>query len=178
MVYSCLMRILLFLALISVLTPCGARDVYRSVSDDGVVIYSDTYIPGSERVTVSDHGSSVKKQTSSKENPQSSDSTAEDDEYQSFAIAQPENDETIRSNEGTVSVGLSLSPTLLMGHKIHVFVDGAKLDAEITTTQFSLNDLNRGTHSLQAKIVDAEGTVLKSTDSINFHLRKASIKNR
>ncbi len=171
------MRIWLFLLLISTLVPCGARDVYRSVSEDGIVIYSDTYLPGSERVSVSDHGGAVKKQDKPVENPESSVTADSNSQYQSFSIAQPENDETIRSNEGIVSVGLSLSPTLDEGHVIHVYVDGSKLETDITTTQFSLNALNRGTHSLQAKIVDAEGAVLISTAPVNFHLRKAIIKN-
>ena len=58
---------------------------------------------------------------------------------------------------------------------IQIFVDGNKLKGDLTTTQFTLNDLNRGTHSLQVKIVDAQGNTRSTAPSINFHLRKASI---
>ncbi|MEN8177204.1 MAG: DUF4124 domain-containing protein [Pseudomonadota bacterium] len=169
------MRIWLFLLLVFMLLPCGAREVYRSVSEDGVVSYSDTYKPGAERVSVSDRGSAVANQKDAKEKSQSTDLAGTSGQYQTFTIEQPESDETIRSNAGNVTVGLSLSPSLTAGHVIHVYLDGSKLDSDLTTTQFSLNSLNRGTHSLQAKIVDAEGTPLISTESIDFHMRKASI---
>jgi hypothetical protein len=42
-------------------------------------------------------------------------------------------------------------------------------------TQFSLSNLNRGTHSLQTKVVDAAGNVLISSNLVNFHLRQAGI---
>ena len=74
-------------------------------------------------------------------------------------------------------MGLALTPALISGHLIHVYLDGAKLDADMTTTQFSLTGLNRGTHSFQAKIVDAEGRPQIATKSINFHLQKASVQN-
>ncbi len=174
MVYSLFMRIFIFLSLLSMLLPCGARDVYKSISEDGIVIYSDTYKPGAELVSVTEGHNSVK--TKSRSNQEAPLTESEKGaEYQDFSVAQPENDATIRSNEGTVTVGLSLSPSLATGHVIHVYVDGSRLDADMTTTQFSLNALNRGTHTLQAKIVDAEGTVQIATESISFHLRKASI---
>lgn len=154
--------------------PCGARDVYRSISEDGVVIYSDIYKPGAELVSVTEGRNSVKTQRFSNEKAPPTE-TEKSGEYQDFSIAQPENDATIRSNEGTVTVGLSLSPSLAAGHVIHVYLDGSRLEADMTTTQFSLNELNRGTHTLEAKIVDAEGKVQIATESISFHLRKASI---
>ncbi len=176
LVYSWLMRIVLFVLLLTILLPCGARDVYRSVSEDGIVIYSDTYRPGAERVSVSDQGHAAVKQQAAQDTPREAYQTESNAQYQIFAIEQPENDETIRSNEGNVSVGLALSPSLAAGHVIQVFLDNAQLGSDLTTTQFSLTSLNRGTHSLQAKIIDAEGAELMATDPISFHLRKASIK--
>ena len=43
------------------------------------------------------------------------------------------------------------------------------------STQFSLNELNRGTHRLQVSVVDAQGSTLISSSTTTFHLRKASI---
>lgn len=175
--YAWSMRIILFLSLLFVLLPCPAKEIYRSVSEDGVVSYSDTYSPGSERISVS-----TKAAADSKKSEKSVESGIFDEKdgrtlstYQNFAVAKPEHDESINSNEGNVLVGLSLSPALAEGHAIQVYLDGAKLEDDVMTTQFALNGLNRGTHSLQAKIVDRNGKLLKSTKMINFHLHKASI---
>ena len=145
--------------------PLFARDVYKMTNEEGVVIYSDTYIEGAERIRLT--GS-----TTSASYP---DTESQAGEYTSLEIVQPENDATIRNNEGTVAVGLSLSPTLAEGHSIKIFVDGTELKNAMRGTQFSLNKLNRGTHSLLTKVVDAYGNVLINSNLVNFHLRQAGI---
>jgi hypothetical protein len=154
--------------------PGQSREVYKWTSEDGVIQYSDTYISGAERVTLSEGKGRVKPQESSQleeKNQPPGDANG----YELFEITQPENDETIRSNEGVVTVGLSLSPALQPEHTIHIYIDGAKLDSDLRMTQFTLKDLNRGTHTLEARVVDASGNQQISTKPINFHLRKATI---
>jgi hypothetical protein len=146
--------------------PLFARDIYKWTNEEGVVIYSDTYREGAERIRVSDSKS-----------PSSGypDTGGQSGEYTTFEIVQPENDATIRNDEGTVAVGLALSPNLAEGHSIKIIVDGSELKNAMQGTQFSLSNLNRGTHSLQTKVVDADGKVLISSNLVNFHLRQAGI---
>ena len=169
------MRSTAFLLFLLISLPLLAKDVYRSTTPDGEVIYSDTYQPGAEQIHINT-GSEAPTPTNA---GAAGDQTASPEAggYQTFEIVQPENDATIRSNEGVVAVSLMLSPGLAEGDAIQIFVDGNKLKGELTSTQFTLNDLNRGTHSLEVKVVDAKGNTLKSAPSINFHLRKASIIN-
>ncbi len=159
------MRKVVLLLCLVVSLPLFARDVYKWTSDEGVVIYSDTYRAGAERIRL----------TGSKSSENYPDIVEEPGEYTSFEIVQPENDATIRNNEGTVAVGLNLSPTLAEGHSIKIFVDGTELKNAMRGTQFSLNKLNRGTHSLLTKVVDADGNVLINSNLVNFHLRQAGI---
>lgn len=169
------MRSFIFFFCLIIVLPCVARDVYKWTSKNGETIYSDIYQPGAEQVSVTvDKPREVQGEQPSAESAQTTASTGA---YQTFEIAQPTNDETIRNDEGAVEVGLSLSPTLVPGHVIHVYVDGNKLKADLTTTQFSLNELNRGTHSLQAKVVDAEGKPQIVTPTVSFHLRQAAAAN-
>lgn len=170
------MRSTAFLLFLLISLPLLAKDVYRMTTPEGEVIFSDTYQPGAEQIHINT-GSEVPTPTDAGQAGAAGDQTgsAEAGGYQTFEIVQPENDATIRSNEGVVAVSLMLSPSLAEGDAIQIFVDGTKLKGELTSTQFTLNDLNRGTHSLEVKIVDAKGNTLKSASSVNFHLRKASI---
>jgi hypothetical protein len=171
------MRIyVLFLVLFASL-PLFAKDVYKWTNEEGVVIYSDTYRDGAELIRVPGGKSSFRTPSDTADQPESSGegSLTGDTGYTSLEIVQPENDATIRNNEGTVAVGLVITPALAEGHSIKIVVDGAELEGEMRGSQFSLNNLNRGTHSLVTRIVDADGNVLISSSSINFHLRKASI---
>ncbi|MCU7842248.1 MAG: DUF4124 domain-containing protein [Candidatus Thiodiazotropha sp. (ex Monitilora ramsayi)] len=169
------MRIVLLLLLILITWPLLAKDVYKWTNESGEVVYSDTYRDGAERIRVSGSRSSPSSAPDTTEGSTSPESEVEGVTYQSFEVVQPENDQTIRSNEGTVNVGLALSPALAANHAIHVFLDGNRLEGEMKSTQFSLNNLNRGTHSLEVKVVDDKGNALTSAPAVNFHLRKASI---
>lgn len=156
--------------------PAFARDVYKWTNEEGVVIYSDIPQEGAERIRVDTGGrapgSSADEEGGAQSGPGDE---AEAVAYESLEITQPADDATVRSNEGTVTVSLSLSPTLVEGHEVKIILDGTELEDGMKGTLFSLNNLNRGTHSLQTRIVDAQGTELISSNSINFHLRQASI---
>ena len=169
------MRTLTLILALLIALPLYAKDVYKWTNEEGVVIYSDTYQPGAERIHVSGSKSSDTPNTATTTADQTPASTEAAGGYEKFEILTPGNEETVRSNEGVVPVGLSLTPALAPGHGIQVLVDGVPLENELKTTQFTLTNLNRGTHTLEAKIVDADGAVLMSAFRINFHLRKASI---
>ncbi|MCU7925709.1 MAG: DUF4124 domain-containing protein [Candidatus Thiodiazotropha sp. (ex Dulcina madagascariensis)] len=165
------MRIGTLLLLLLTALPLLARDVYKWISEDGEVIYTERYHPDAERIKVTDK----KKSSAVSLTDESESAAAAAGEYASFEIVQPANDETVRNADGSVPVGLSLSPALASGHIIHLYVDGAKLDSDITRTQLILQQLSRGTHTLQAKIVDSQGEPLKDSNSVTFHIRQAAV---
>jgi hypothetical protein len=173
------MRIYMLFLVLFASSPLFAKDVYKWTNEEGVVIYSDTYRGGAERIRVPDGKSSFGAPSDTAGQPQSGGEGSATGEagYTSLEIVQPENNATIRNNEGTVAVGLVITPALAEGHSLKIVVDGAELEGEMRGSQFSLNNLNRGTHSLVTRVVDADGNVLISSNSINFHLRKASILN-
>jgi hypothetical protein len=165
------MRGLIIIVSLLVVFPLFARDIYKYTSEDGEVIYSERYHPEAERIKVIDG----KKSGAPTPDELTDKVRAEAGEYDSFTIVQPNDDETIRNQEGTVTVGISLSPNLSESHVIHLYVDGTKIDSDIRQTQLVLQQLSRGTHSLRAKIVDSEGVSMKESNSITFHLRQPAV---
>jgi len=169
------MRILTLLLVLLLSWPLYAKDVYKWVSEEGVVIYSDTYRPGAERIHVSGNKPTPNSGGDTSADNAGQNTSADAGGYEQFEILTPENGETVRSNEGVVTVGLSLTPTLAADHRFQILVDGTPLKGQLKGTQFSLNGLNRGTHTLGAKIIDGEGNPVISAPSISFHLRKESV---
>jgi hypothetical protein len=96
------------------------------------------------------------------------------DEYDQLTVNAPANDETIRNNEGTVSVSLQLQPTLRQGDAIELFLDGKKLEGDFRSTSVTLSNLDRGTHSLRARVIDGSGRELITSEPVSFHLRRQS----
>jgi FlaG/FlaF family flagellin (archaellin) len=174
LVYAWRMRNTLLLLIFFISLPLCAGEVYKWTNAEGEVIYSDTYQEGAERIRVI--GS--KQPSAGAESQEQGDAQANTQDeagYERLEIVQPENDATVRSNEGKVSVKLALTPTLGEGHSVKISIDGKELPGDVRSTQFTLNNLNRGTHSLATRIVDADGNVVISSNSVSFHLRQASI---
>ncbi len=95
--------------------------------------------------------------------------------YTEIAIIQPGDDETIHDNNGTLEVALTLSPALQDGHKIKLFLDGEARPGIRPSTHFSLTNIDRGTHSLQAAVIDRSGRTLIVSAPVAFHMWRASV---
>lgn len=101
----------------------------------------------------------------------------ESDTYESISIIEPKNDKEIYDNTGTVTVGIKLVPELktLKDHKFSIALDGKQLKTKGVTNQIKLQNLDRGSHSVQVFVVDAANTILLSSNTITFHLRRESL---
>jgi len=92
--------------------------------------------------------------------------------YTEMRIEQPAADGAVRSNEGKVPVAVYLAPSLQQGHYLQLVLDGIPVEPPVATLGSTLAGVSPGTHSLQARIVDAQGRVLYSTTSITFSLHR------
>jgi len=96
--------------------------------------------------------------------------------YKSLKFLSPENNGTIRSNEGVIDFSLSVEPALQAGDMVKISLDGKLMDQALQGLRHTLTNMDRGSHTLQALIENDKGKVLIRSDTISFHLRKHSIK--
>ena len=170
------MRYLLLLLSLTLCFGVWAQDrVYKRVNPDGSVEYSDQPIEGADVMKVP-KGSTF----TMPEAPTSSTKPAEKKpeepkvEYESLEITRPMNDEAIRSNEGKVTALARSVPGLDANHRFRWNMDGAPVQ-QVNAPELRLNNVNRGTHTLQVQIVDADGKVVMSSETITFHLLRHRI---
>jgi hypothetical protein len=92
--------------------------------------------------------------------------------YSSLKITEPPDDGTLRDNTGSVSVSVEILPFLQVeqGHRLVVTLDGQAATAPGVSTVFQLHNVDRGTHSLQAVVLDQAGRTVESSPSVSFHL--------
>jgi uncharacterized protein DUF4124 len=164
--YAKQMRLILSLLLVFFITCPGAETVYKTVDDDGNIIFTDKPSENAEEIKLQEL------QTIDNPNPiRSTPRPRQTDKgslYKTFFIANPANDSGIRSNNGSVSISVSLEPTLRPGHKIIISMDGKEIGSG---TSVSLQNVDRGTHSISASVVDGDGKKLISTSSTFSLLR-------
>lgn len=94
--------------------------------------------------------------------------------YQSFTLTQPEDNEAIRKNSGDILVESRVEPGLYPGDVIRVYLDGKSV-AEKAGTSFDLPNVDRGTHTLEARIYDDRGQALAASQPVRFTVIRNSL---
>lgn len=93
--------------------------------------------------------------------------------YERFVITSPTNNAQIRENTGEITLTFAISPSLVDGHAIDIFMDGFKFGRS-PAGAVTLTNVNRGTHQIYAKVVDETGVELARTGAITVHLQRAA----
>ena len=175
-------KLLPLFLIVCISTVAQAASVYRWVDNDGQIHYSDRQTNGSESVELRE--SSVYTPLELPDISQDEEAADTDEEeglegeesgYESLRVVVPENDESVRSNEGQVRVSIELQPGLAEGHKIRLYLDGSKASGELPTTQVTLQNVERGTHSLAVAVVDATDRELIRSPATTFHLKRLAV---
>lgn len=173
------MRTTACIALLALLAASAApAQVYRWVDQDGVVHYSDTPQPGAEEMHLPESPTAA---PGSAFEPLRRTRWAGDDEapqpfaYEALRIVAPAAEETLWNIEGQLTVRLDLQPPLRSGDQVRVYFDGRAIPTN--GLQLQLDEVWRGTHNLQAEVVDAQGQLLIRSEPIRFYVHQTSIQN-
>jgi len=158
----------------------GAAEVYKSVDPHGNVIYSDKPGRGAKEIKIPNaqtYPAPPMPPASPPTAPEQPPFTA----YKKIEITSPANDKDVRENAGNVTVTVRLTPDLQVerGHKLVLFVngnDGAQVfKEESLSPQFQFTNLDRGTYTLRAAVVDSKGKEIATSKPSMFYLKRVSI---
>ena len=166
------------LVILVLLTTASTAGVYRWKDEHGVIHYADRRVADAEELSISSADADQPTDETISDTRDANDPDVEDrptDAYSEFHLAEPEANQTVRTDAGEVSIAILLEPALSRDHEIQLVVDGRSIEGRFSSTQLTLRDVGRGSHTLQAKIVDGEGVTVASTQVVNFHVRKAPL---
>jgi hypothetical protein len=156
---------------------CGtalAADTYRWVDKDGVVHYSDQPNPGAERIPLTTAplpGSVAPQQAPAR--PAAGPATQP--VYAGCEISSP-NPDQVFTNTTAVGASVSVLPGLQSGHRITMRLNGQIVQGWPDASQsYQLQDLARGSYTLQALIVDGANRPVCSSRALMFHVRQPSM---
>jgi hypothetical protein len=170
------MRRLLFtlISLAASLT-LAATTVYKWVDENGVIHYSDQPHANAEKVRVKDP------QTYKESAPLDTSAAAAHTPagappaYRGCAVVQPANDESF-ANPESITVVVQTDPALRGGDQVFVTLDGQPLnDGRPTGAQFTISPVDRGQHTLQAAVKDADGALMCQAPPITYNVQQASV---
>ncbi len=151
----------------------AAEQIFRSVDENGNVVFSDTppaQSRGAEPVDLPEMNEYPSQRPVYRQGETSETPPVAAPRYAEVKVVSPHNDEAIRNNAGSVHVEISSDPVLAPGHTLQLIMDGEVIAAN-TTGSFDLSYVDRGTHRLEARIIDdATGDELARSEAVTFHL--------
>lgn len=151
-----------------------AAEVYKQVDENGNVIFTDTPGEGAEKIEVQptniQNFPKTPKMAPQREQPKDTFS------YKALNIIAPLNDTTVR-NPGDVLVRAELSPGLQRAHQVRFTDNGQPLGEPSRKLSLQLINLSRGTHMLQAEVLDQQGKVMISSAAVAVHVHRNTIIN-
>jgi len=136
---------------------------YKWVDKDGKVHYSDSPVAGAEEVKLAPITEIPSTPVAEAPAPGAPDISPLDKptEYSSMTITNPKGGETVRSAGAGVTFVVDLQPGLGGGDRIEFLLDGVVVGAHVEY-------LERGTHSLSARVVSPDGATKIAAAAVSF----------
>lgn len=161
--------------LLSLLTVTVQAQIYKWTDSQGNVHFSDKPHQGAQEIELPEVQTYSPPPVPQANANNQENGEEETDSYESISITQPENEATLRNNQGLVNVSVELKPSLKTGDKLQMIFDGQKLGAAQTTPNFIINNVYRGSHTIAVQVVNADGKVLMTSDSITIFMHRPRV---
>jgi hypothetical protein len=153
---------------------------YKIVHPDGTVEFTDDATRGGEEIklkgvqtvrSLKEKGAVVGPLDSKPSSNQGSESSG----YVSLNIVSPQNEQTLWFDSNGVTVSVATVPGLGPEDSVVVSLDGVTRAKE-KRSSLNIGLVDRGSHTLSASIVDADGNILISSSPVTFFLRQHTKK--
>lgn len=165
---------LIFILQLFVLFPATVsaqeKKIYVSRDANGVLVFSDSPLPGSEEVSFK-----VKPNLMEASEIKFPEKKAPTPETYNVEILQPEHQGTVRDNTGSVYISGRITPRFQRGFRVRLLLNGTPHGDPKSSTAFVLRDIDRGEHTLQLELLDQSGKLIAASQITTFYLHRASL---
>lgn len=169
-------RLALILGLVA--ASCVAQaEIYKTVDANGNVVFTDiapvdrTGVAPPQAVTVEPMNTYEPATPAATEDAESDEATAQS-YYTQLDVVSPAPDEAVRDNAGNIEVQVALTPVLRAGHRLLLVFDGEDTEIEAMSGAFELTNVDRGTHTVGARVVDRRGRELIESAASTFNVMR------
>ena len=175
-----------FLALLLLLAHATVNaELFKWKDAEGNIIYSDQPPPGQTKqdtqideeslpqiISVPAPDTSIG--TTQSEATEKNDAPLE--RYLGLTITEPEHDTSVRENSGKVTITVRVEPHIFVerGDILVIYMDDIEVSKGDQTTVM-LDNVDRGTHTVKAKILNSQGQIIKETSTTSFTLHRFHI---
>ena len=159
-------------------TAASAAPAWTWVDANGTVHFSDRPVPGARQVELAGaqaFGAQPAARGTRAMGQGAADSAA--GPYQAIQIASPSEQETLWNIGATLNVSVRIQPPLQPGHRYDLVYDGQRLNLNTTNMNVTVPEVFRGTHTLQAVVLDSAGAEVMRSPARTFYVQQTSVLN-
>ncbi len=172
------MRKILFPLLLIVL-PVAAQPVYSYKDSDGNTVYTNEQPPANvnaEQVRLPKIQTIPSQNTSTDSQDPGFKINDSKPNITKVGISGIPDEEALRANNGTFTVSIVLDTSsrfLPSSYQYQLLLDGKPYGAAQASNSFTLTNIDRGTHTIQAQVLN-NGAVIASSDSQSFTIQRVA----
>jgi len=149
--------------------------VYKSINADGSISYSDTQQAQSEILNIKPISTVPAFVTKNKQSIRAQkQAILVDSYYQRLEVLHPKSDTALQSGNGDIKLKIDIEPPLRPTDQLQIKLDGAVISKQ-QESELQIQTLDRGTHSIEVKVLSAENQTLQSTSS-TFTLHRPTVR--
>nr|WP_312970403.1 DUF4124 domain-containing protein [Pseudomonas sp.] len=168
------MRRLLTCLLLTLALPVSAQ-IYKYTDANGNTVFTNQPPEGTKAESVElkpiNTSTQAAPPTTSSSEPRLSELPAEP--YQILELRDLPNEEALRANNGTFSVGVTIEPRLGPGHTLRLLLDGKPYGSPSNVPRLQLNEVDRGEHSLAVAVMQGE-RIVQQSETRTFTVQRVS----
>lgn len=163
---------LILLALAGCLAATGvAADVYKVVDEDGRITYTDQLPKGKKGEKVElPKGNSLPRTVL--RDPRPAEPSSPIPTHYNLQISYPPDEFHVNPGMRNLNIQVTVAPPLYREHELQITDNGEVIEG--TTME---NIVVRGTHAIQAKVVDAQGRTVSQSEPIHIYVHRPTVNN-
>lgn len=94
--------------------------------------------------------------------------------YHVLALKDLPQDEALRANNGSFTVGVAIEPRLQPGHLLQLIVDGAPYGQPTNIPRLQVMELERGEHSFSVQVLENQRSIQQS-ETVNLTVQRVHV---
>ena len=171
------MRLLTACLLCALALPAAAQ-IYKYIDANGNTVFTNQPPDGAAAESVNlPPTNTVEMQTPSIPADTSGDTSAQSAApYSVLSLTGIPDDEAMRANNGTFSVGVKIKPRLQAGHAFRLLLDGQPYGQPSNVPRLQLTNIDRGEHSLAVEVISGERQIQRSP-TVVFTVQRISVNS-
>ena len=180
-----LSSVVVLVTLLASPTAIAAESIYKTISEDGSVVFTDTpkgssAIIAPTELNIVDTPTSSFQSTASDSNQELEEEAAEPQplSVDAVKITSPAHEQTIINPRGSILVGIETGPENGMpeGHTSEIKMDG-QVVSKSEGTLLAIPSPDRGKHIIQAVVLNADGVVQATSEPVTIHVMKSFVRS-